>query len=159
MPDASGSGELESPMPTPETVPDVPPGAVPPSGLVPGRSACASESAVRPVESEFDALTVVVVPDLDEDADSGDFVATDFSDSSVARVTRGSSSASGSLSSRSTSAAVRTRTGVSATTSRTADTAARPTAAAPAAIAAHAVIDSQLCLMHPVCPFARLIPP
>ena len=143
-------------MPTPATVPDVPPGSVPASGLV----ACDPESSVRPVvESGLAARTVVV---LDPDGAAGalaDLVATDVSDLSVARVTRGSSSASGSLRSRSTSAAVRTRTGVSATTSRTADTAARPTAAAPVAIAAHAVIDSQLCLMSPVCPFAHLIPP
>ena len=71
----------------------------------------------------------------------------------VSTVTSGSSWESGSCRRRSTSAAVSTRTGESATTSRTADTAARPTAAAPAAMAAHAVIDSQWSLMETVCPF------
>jgi hypothetical protein len=113
------------------------------------------------------ALTMVeLVPDEDAAIGSEDSVpvggtANDSGRSgsdAAASVAIGANSDSGSCSRRSTSDAVSTRTGESATTSRTADTAARPTAAAPVAIAAHAAIDSQRYLMTPVCPLVRLIP-
>jgi hypothetical protein len=154
-----GMGDAEPPTLAPLTCPDVdpvppaPPPAEPPDD---GFVAVASR-----------ALTVDLVPDWDapttdaEDSVPAGGTANDSGRSgsdAAASVATGSSSDSGSCRRRSTSDAVRTRTGASATTSRTADTAAKPTAAAPAAMAAHAVIDSQRYLMTPVCPLVRLIP-